>query len=259
MDNNENLKVLKELHTGAQMGIKAISYISEKVENYEFMKELSKTKEKYEYKIYTYCLMPNHIHLVIYDEKDNLSIAIQSLAVSYSSYWNKKYERVGHLFQDRFRSKNVETGSYLKTLCRYIHQNPSKSGISKMEEYLWSSYREYAKNSNEIVDKKQIFMLFGKNKKEAIENLIQFHKVNEKANGIKEMIEYEMTGRISDEQAKKYIEEILKIKNIQEIIQYDKVVRNEHLRKLKNVQGISKAQIARVIGISEKIVERAMK
>lgn len=128
-----------------------------------------------------------------------------------------------------------------------------------MEEYLWSSYREYAKNSNEIVDKKQIFMLFGKNKKEAIENLIQFHKVNEKANGIKEMIEYEMTGRISDEQAKKYIEEILKIKNIQEIIQYDKVVRNEHLRKLKNVQGISKAQIARVIGISEKIVERAMK
>ena len=73
------------------------------------------------------------------------------------------------------------------------------------------------------------------------------------------MIEYEMTGRISDEQAKKYIEEILKIKNIQEIIRYDKVVRNEHLRKLKNVQGISKAQIARVIGISEKIVERAMK
>ena len=225
----------------------------------KFMKELSKTKEKYEYKIYTYCLMPNHIHLVLYDEKDNLSIAIQSLAISYSSYWNKKYERVGHLFQNRFLSKAVETESYLKTLCRYIHQNPSKSGISKMEEYIWSSYQEYAKNIDGMIDKKQIFELFGNDEQEAQSNLIQFHKCKERQDNIKDFAEYEMIDKLSDQQAKKYIEEIFKIENIQEIMQYSVTKRKEYLKRLKGMQGISKTQISRLTGLSKRMIEVAMK
>ena len=231
----------------------------EKQDYTKFIKELSKTKEKYEYKLYTYCLMPNHIHLVIYDEKDNLSIAIQSLAVVYSSYWNKKNERVGHLFQNRFLSKVVETESYLKTLCRYIHQNPSKSGISKMEEYPWSGYQEYAKDREGIVDKKQILTLFGRNKQEAQCNLIQFHKCNERQDEIKNFAEYEMIEKLSDEQAKQYIEEILEIENIQEIIQYSVTKRKESLKKLKENQGISKTQISRLTGLSKRMIEVAMK
>lgn len=231
----------------------------EKQDYTKFIKELSKTKEKYENKIYAYCLMPNHIHLVIYDEKDNLSIAIQSLTVSYSSYWNKKYERVGHLFQNRFLSKAVETESYLKTLCRYIHQNPSKSGISKMEEYPWSSYQEYAKDAQGIVDKKQICALFGNNKQEAQYNLIEFHKNREEQNNIKDFAEYEIVKKLSDEQAKKCIEEILKIENIQEVIQYSVTKRNEYLKRLKGIQGISKTQISRLTGLSKRMIEIAMK
>lgn len=111
----------------------------------KFLKEICNTKEKYQYELYAYCLMTNHVHLILHDKNDNLSKVLQSLTISYSSYWNKKYERVGHLFQNRFLSKNVETAEYLKNLCRYIHQNPVRAGIADIDKYPWSSYQEYTK------------------------------------------------------------------------------------------------------------------
>ncbi len=101
----------------------------------KFMKEICRTKESYLYELYAYCLMTNHVHLTIYDKMDELSKILQSLTISFSSYWNKKYERIGHVFQNRFSSRNVETAEYLINLCRYIHQNPNKAGIADMENY----------------------------------------------------------------------------------------------------------------------------
>lgn len=229
----------------------------EKQDYSKFIKEICHTKEKYQYELYAYCLMTNHIHLILYDKMENLSKALQGLTIRYSSYWNKKYERVGHVFQNRFLSKSVETQEYLKNLCRYIHQNPCKSGIASMEEYPWSSYQEYSKK-NKIIEEKQILLLFGQDRKEAISNFIEFHKMNKAQKDIKELIEYEMIEKLKDEQAKQYIEEILNLKNLQEIREYSIAKRNQYLEKLKGVKGISKAQIARLIGLSEKMVKRAM-
>lgn len=65
-------------------------------QDYEkFKKEIGKTKEKYQYDIYSYCIMTNHVHLIIFDPKDNLSKIMQSLTISYSSYWNKKKRKSG--------------------------------------------------------------------------------------------------------------------------------------------------------------------
>lgn len=230
----------------------------EKQDYNKFMKEIYKTKEKYQYELYAYCFMTNHVHLIIYDKNDKLSKILQSLTVSYSAYWNKKYERVGHLFQDRFLSKNVENEGYLKTVCRYIHQNPYKGGIAEMEEYSWSSYQEYLKESK-IIETNQLLRLFGENKSEAMYNFVEFHKLNKKQDDIAEFMEYEMVERLNDEQARRYIEEVLELENIQEIMQYNIQKRNEYLKKLKNIKGISKAQIARLIGMSEKIVERVVR
>lgn len=224
----------------------------------KFMKEICKTKEKYEYELYSYCLMTNHVHLIIHDKTDCLSKILQSITISYSSYWNKKYERVGHLFQNRFLSKNVETDGYLKRLCRYIHQNPSKSGIAKMEEYPWSSYQEYLKDSS-IIEQSQILALFANHTQEAIKNFITFHATGRNENDIKDLIEYEMIEKLDDEHARQYIEEILELTNIQEIAQYEIVKRNRYLSQLKDKKGISKVQIARLTGLSTKIVERGMK
>ena len=161
----------------------------ENYDYYKFIKEIKRTKGKYQYELYTYCLMTNHVHLVLYDKMDQLSKLLQSLMISYSSYWNKKTERVGHLFQNRFLSKNVETESYLKTVCRYIHQNPEKSEMAKTKEYQWSSYQEYI-GKEKIIESGQVLKLFGGNRKEAIDNFIAFHKINQ--NKIEDFVEYEM-------------------------------------------------------------------
>ena len=89
-------------------GINKQDIFYDKHDYLKFLKELKNTKEKYGYEIYAYCLMPNHVHLEIRDIKDCLENIMRSLEISYSSYFNKRYERVGHVFQDRYLSKNVE-------------------------------------------------------------------------------------------------------------------------------------------------------
>ena len=94
--------------------------------------------------IYAYCLMGNHFHLLIQERAWTIGEIIKSLASSYVYYFNKKYQRIGHLFQDRFKSEPVNDMSYFVTLLRYIHQNPVKAGIvSDAKDYPWSSWREY--------------------------------------------------------------------------------------------------------------------
>lgn len=125
----------------------------------KFIIELRKTKEKYFYELYAYCIMTNHVHLVVFDRKDYISKIIQSLTISYSSYFSKKYDKTGHLFQNRFLSKEIETSEYLKRVCRYIHQNPAKAKIAKLDEYKWSSFNEYI-YGGKIVSTKMILSLF---------------------------------------------------------------------------------------------------
>lgn len=230
----------------------------EKQDYSKFVKDICQTKEKYEYELYAYCLMSNHVHLVIYDKKDNLSKIIQGLTVRYSSYWNKKYERVGHLFQDRFLSKSVETQSYLKTVCRYIHQNPCKGGVAEMEKYIWSSYQEFVKE-NKLIDEKQVLSLFGYDRREAINNFIEFHKVNKKESTIKDFMEYEMVEKLKDEEAVKYLVEILELENIQQLSKYNLKEQKDCLKKLKSTKGISSLQIARITGLSRKMIETIRK
>ena len=98
---------------------------------------------------YAYCLMSNHVHLLIQEREENISDVVKIIGVTYAHYFNKKYERNGHLFQDRFRSEPVNTIEYFVTLLRYIHQNPLKAGmVEKIEDYPWSSWREYITDSS---------------------------------------------------------------------------------------------------------------
>ena len=223
---------------------------------HKFLKIVKILKEKYQYDIFTYCLMSNHVHLVIYDKNMKLSKIIQSMEISYASYFAKKYNKVGHLFQNRFLSKNVETKEYLCGLCRYIHQNPLKAKISNTEDYKWSSYREFI-YGEKIISSELVLSMFAPNKKEAIENFIIFHSYE--TNFINEEVEYECIDRITDEQVKKKVQKILNIENVRMINSYDRKTRNEELQKLKIIKGVSKAQLSRVLGMNRKILERIMK
>ncbi len=248
---------LKVYHTIIRGIDKQDIFLSEK-DKVKFIEIIKNTKEKYNYEVYVYCLMDNHVHLVIYDKNEDISKIMQSIEISYAGYFNRKYQRTGNLFQNRFFSKRVEDREYLKNLCRYIHQNPLKVGIAKTEKYKWSSYNKYLK-FNKFVDTRLILSIFSENIEEAKEEFVKFHNVNIEENKQKEindMIEYEMYEKMTDEEVGKYICEILQINSVHEITKFNKDIRNEKLFKIKNLKNISIRQLARVIGISRKIIER---
>lgn len=88
-------------------------------------------------------LMDNHVHLLVRMRLEELSELMRALGSAYASFFNRRHDRVGHLFQDRFRSEPVESEAYLLTVVRYIHQNPVAAGLAPSCEYRWSSYRAY--------------------------------------------------------------------------------------------------------------------
>ena len=93
----------------------------------------------------SHCLMPNHFHMEI---RQNTNIPISKLitkvCTSYGKYFNKKYNRVGGLFQDAFKAVLLESESYMLWLSAYIHNNPKTAGmVDELSDYAWSSYPDY--------------------------------------------------------------------------------------------------------------------
>lgn len=117
----------------------------EKADYVAYLKRLRKASKRYNVSIIFYCLMPNHIHLAVRQNSEiPIHKFISSLHTSYSMYFNKKYKRVGHLFQDRFKQKNIEKDEYLLYLSCYVHLNPWLDHlVEKPEDYQWSSYPDY--------------------------------------------------------------------------------------------------------------------
>ena len=100
--------------------------------------------ERFGHRVHGFCLMSNHIHLVVETANISLSKIIQHLAFRYARYFNRKEARIGHLFQGRFKSILVEAEHYLSELVRYVHLNPVRAGIVKLpEDYFWSSHKTY--------------------------------------------------------------------------------------------------------------------
>ncbi|MBU3146497.1 transposase [Clostridium sp. CF012] len=106
---------------------------------------VKKYKKLYNVKIYGYCLMDNHAHLLVDANGADISKVMHGINFSYAMYFNKKYAREGHLFKDRFKSKIVDNDKYLKTVSLYIHNNPTDISEFKdcPEKYAFSSLGIY--------------------------------------------------------------------------------------------------------------------
>ncbi len=108
---------------------------------------LQDTKEKYPFSLHAYCLMSNHIHLLIETHDIPLGHIFRTLHTRYAVYFNKKYDLVGHLFQGRFGSTKIDTTAYFIKVSRYIHYNPVKAKVTMQpEDYPWSSCSSYIHN-----------------------------------------------------------------------------------------------------------------
>lgn len=109
-----------------------------------FLDTIVRYKKSSEMKVYSWCLMNNHFHLLLKEGKENLSDTMKRIGLSFVQYYHAKYGTTGPLCQDRFKSENVESEKYLLTVVRYIHQNPVKAGmIHCADDWKWSSCLGY--------------------------------------------------------------------------------------------------------------------
>lgn len=236
-------------------GINKQKIFFDKQDIYKFINELERTKEKYNYELYAYCLMPNHVHLEIYDKDNCIGKIMQSLAVGYVSYFNQKYERVGHLFQNRYLSKTIEYKEYLMNLIRYIHQNPEKAGICKTEDYQWSSYKDYIYGSG-ITDTEFILSMFSNDKSKARQIFKEYNKRILNIEGTEEVLDYEILTSLEDDTLINIIKHKVGINDILEIQKYNKKHRDKIVSIIKGINGTTNRQISRVLEIDRKLVDR---
>lgn len=147
----------------------------------KYLELLKKYKDIYSFKIYAYCLMSNHGHIMIDTNGADISKIMQSINLSYVQYYNRKYKRNGHLFQDRFKSKVVNSTSYLLNLSAYIHNNPCQihGYENSIEEYPYSSLGMYLglrKNFLSLVEEDFVISKFNENKFKAKTQYLIFVK-----------------------------------------------------------------------------------
>ncbi len=214
---------------------------------FKFVETLENYKAVSGYKVFAYCLMSNHIHILIKVEKEDLDLIMKRIAGSYVYWYNWKYYRKGHLFQDRFKSEPIEDDSYFLTVIRYIHQNPVKAGIVKsIDDYLFSSYNDYVDEDSEIVDfdfalsmmKRDEFIAFNIEKNDDICLDIDPKEF-----------------RINDSDARKIIKKVSKCNNATEFQELSQEQRDKFIKKLRQ-KGLSIRQISRLTGISKGVVEK---
>jgi putative transposase len=217
----------------------------------KFLETLLKFKPISGYELYGYCLMDNHVHLLIHELVESLAVAFKRICSSYVFWYNQKYERCGHLFQERFKSEVVETRlSFLKVL-RYIHQNPLKAGLTdNVFDSKWTSISEYT-NRAHIVNTEYGLQLISPDLKKAIEWYRNYMQQPNNDLCMDQIVRV----RMRDCQVLECLNQ-LGISSISELQQLSIGERNEKLLLLKNLDGISIRQLARITGISKSVIQR---
>src|SRR5215475_14505206 len=142
----------------------------------KFFSLLAAQKSKLPFYLYAYCLMINHVHLLIERQADTIGRIMHRLLTGYSQYYNRRYHRVGHLLQGRHKSILCQSERYLCELVRYIHLNPVRANVvKKPEDYEFSSHRYYlGLAASEIVDADPVLRHFSAQKERARKEFRRF-------------------------------------------------------------------------------------
>lgn len=193
------------------------------------------------FKVYCYCLMDNHLHLIV--KSDRLSFHIHRIFTIYASWFNQKYEREGYLFQDRFKSEAIEEEGYLLRCFRYILQNPLKAGLCcKASEYRWSSYSAYFNSVGSFVCTEFLPLFFDRR-----EDFQSYMGEEDTENFM------DIGSHLKDGDVRKLWEEMMEGKNVETLT---KPGLKQMLRKLLQTPGIAQRQLARVTGVDVNLIRR---
>jgi len=135
-----------------------------------YLDRLAFYREKFSFQFLAYCLMDNHVHLVIKTGKAPLSRIMAGLQSSYTQYFNWRHARVGHLFQGRYKALLVDEDPYVLALIRYVHENPVRAKIvERAQGYAWSSDRYYRRGKGpEWLDLDRVLRMLGNRRSAAV-------------------------------------------------------------------------------------------
>lgn len=215
-----------------------------------FLETIIKYKDVSKYQIFSYCLMDNHVHLLLKESEEGISDSIKRISSSYVYWYNTKYQRMGHLFQGRYKSENVENRAYFLTVLRYIHQNPLKAGlVTNVFESKWTSVNEYIQQAG-LVDFNFGLQLFSVKKREAVQMYIEYMQQSSDD----ECLEDQVKIRISDTEIREYLYQLGVDHN--RLHQMEREERNALLVQLKGLNGVSLGQLSRITGISKSVIHR---
>ena len=245
------------------------AYIFRNRENKEeYKKIVSKYKKRYRFKLYAYCIMDNHAHLLIEVCDIPLSKIMQGIQQVFTQHYNRKNKTTGHVFEQRYKSFLCDKDTYLLSLIRYIHQNPVRSKLTGGLNYQWSSHQEYIGNPG-LSDVNFPLGLFAQPKNKAKKRYLSFMGEME-TKEVESMIEEEIIEVAKNIERHKITKEAL-IKIIEEVteIKMDKIkgntkskrisdVRKLYIKNLKKYTDVPNKEIADLLEIGSSTVTNVL-
>ena len=205
--------------------------------------------------IYAWCLMGNHVHLLLKEGIAEIGEIMKSISASYVYYYNHKYDRIGHLFQERFRSQPVDCWQYFLTLLRYIHQNPLKSQmVRNLSDYQWCSWHEYKGESKYPFC--TLAPVLSRISMEELEKLIYSPLTDDEIEGLIDYESLHIGRHITDEEVWTIIRGICGADNLPAFQTLPRP-RQKHILYRAHDLGVSTRTLSRLTGISYSVVQRA--
>lgn len=201
--------------------------------------------EKNNVKIISFCIMDNHVHLLLYTEKiNNITKVMLSTNTRFAKFYNKRLNRCGYVFRDRYRCENIMTQNHLINCIKYIHNNPIQAKICKKQSnYKYSSYNLY---KNNLIEEDIVKLIFG--------NLIEYNFI------LDENVEDYNYIEVENEFGEKKYEDINKVvKEFKCLDVTDKKTMYYAIKELKNRCNAKNEDIARVLNIKRSSFYRILK
>ena len=234
-----------------------------------YMELLGRGTQKEGVEIIAWCLMDNHAHLIVDGDLASIARLMQNLGRSYVKFFNLRHDRVGHLFQGRYRSVPMRDQTQLEVTLRYVHLNPLEAGMPDPRHYPWSSYPDYLGLRDEgpvPVRKNQMLEAFG-----GVDAFVAFHEQgisahvqsgkqgaacqHSAASKTHDTTSAMTYGRMTLDEARRAIQEELEGLGFKTMPVGERGWRNLLLRRLK-ARGLSIRQIERLTGIGRNIIAR---
>lgn len=238
-------------------GINRQNIFNDEDDYIRYLDTIRRMKIDNRFELYCYCLMTNHVHLLIKEKGEDTSRVMKRIGTSYAFWYNSKYARVGHLFQDRYKSEGIDNDAYLLSVIRYIHKNPVKAKmVQEPQEYKWSScqqYYGYKEIPVELTDTDFILGIFAENKDMATKRLVEHTK--EASQEV--YLDDETKVKKKDAILFSEIEAILNGHPISILKSMKKQERDQILQRIKAIEGSNQRQIARVTGLNPNIIFKA--